>query len=116
MKKFLLFFVLSKDVSLINAQSQQKPLPHINQYIDFATAIGNSEGTAAFSYVHDWRFGKRKRLEAGLGLRLTSYLGTKREFYTAPARLARTTTVPFAIVFAGHEEKNLDTLTLQRPF
>jgi len=29
--------------------------------------------------------------------------------------LARSTTVPFAIVFAGHEEKNLDTLTLQRP-
>ena len=115
MKRFLLFIISCVNISLINAQSRQKPLPHINQYIDFATAVGNSEGAATFSFVHDWRFGKRRRLEAGLGLRLTSYLGTKREFYTAPARLARSTTVPFAIVFADHEEKNLDTLTLQRP-
>ena len=116
-KRARIFFIIAAITALgLDGQAQQKPLPHINQYIDFATAVGSSEGTAAFSFVHDWRFGKRKRLEAGLGLRLTSYIGSKKEFYTAPARLARSTTVPFAIVFAGHEEKNIDTLTVQRPF
>src|SRR4030095_11435509 len=54
--------------------------------------------------------------ELGLGLRWTTYTGTKREFYTAPASLARSSTVPFAGVFSGHEFQNVDTLTVQRPF
>ena len=108
-----LMFVLIISSAL---HAQQKSLPRINQFIDFSGAIGSSEGTVAFSFVRNWRVGEKRKFEIGLGTRITSYLGVKREFYTAPARLARSTTIPFVIVFAGHEEKNIDTLTVQRPF
>ena len=38
-----------------------------------------------------------------------------KDFTTAPARLARSTTIPFVIVFAGQVTQNWDTLTVQRP-
>jgi len=88
----------------------------ISQFLDLSATIGDKEGALAASFVHNWRIGKNKKWEAGIGLRLTTYLGSRKDFYTAPARLARSTTVPFVIVFAGHEEKNIDTLTIERPF
>jgi len=90
-------------------------MPRIHAYLDFTVALGNQEGTAIFSYVRNWRLGKTGKLELGLGLRWTSYIGTKTTFYTAPANLARSSTVPFLGVFSGHEEQNIDTLTVQRP-
>ena len=96
--------------------AQQSPLPRINQFADIAATLGNSEGAFAGSYVHNWRIGKKRKWEAGLGIRSTSYFGTKKDFYTAPGRLARTTTTPFIIVFAGQKTENWDTLTVQRPF
>lgn len=50
-----------------------------------------------------------------MGARSTFYSGTDKPFYTAPARLARSTTLPFIIVLAGHYEKNIDTLTVRKP-
>src|SRR6266404_5123430 len=96
--------------------AQENIPPHIHSYIDFTLAFGDQEGTAAGSYVRNWWLGKTRKLELGLGLRLTSYTGAKREFYTAPARLARSSTVPFVGVFSGHEYQNVDTLTVQSPF
>ena len=52
----------------------------------------------------------------GLGVRWTSYFGTKKDFLTAgPAKYTRSFTTPFLIVFAGQEESVFDTLTVQRP-
>lgn len=86
------------------------------QLADLAVTVGESQGSAAASYVHNWVIGKNKKWELGYGVRLTSYFGTKKDFITAPARLARSTTFPFAIVFADQLEKNFDTLSVQRPF
>lgn len=99
-----------------SSYAQQKPLPRINQFADLTGTIGSSQGSIAASYVHNWRIGKRKKWEAGVGARYTGYFGTKRDFTTAPARLARTTTTPFIIFFAGQKTENWDTLTVQRPF
>jgi hypothetical protein len=88
----------------------------LNRFVDVAGTVGQSQGTTAASYVHNWKIGKKRKLEAGLGLRWTSYVGTKTNFTTAPARLARSNTTPFLIVFAGQETQNWDTLTVQRPF
>lgn len=52
----------------------------------------------------------------GIGLRNTAYFGVKRDFWTAPAKLARTNTTPFLIFFAGQKTENWDTLTVQRAF
>lgn len=104
-----IFFFIS-----IFSFGQQKNT-RINKFADLAGTIGSSRGAAALSYVHNWKLGKKQKWEAGLGLRVTSAFGTKQEYTTAPARLARSTTIPFIIVFAGQETQNWDTLTVQRP-
>jgi hypothetical protein len=85
-------------------------------FIDLAGTVGSSRGAAALSYVHNWKLGKKQKWEAGIGARFTSSFGTKQEYTTAPARLARTNTIPFLIVFAGQKTENWDTLTVQRPW
>jgi len=86
-----------------------------NQFADVAAAVGSSRATVALSFVHNWKLGKKQKWEAGIGARLTTFFGTKQEHTTAPAKLARGTTTPFAVVFAGQKTENWDTLTVQRP-
>ncbi len=100
----------------LSAEAQQKPLPRISQFADLAATVGNAEGSIAGSYIYNWRIGKKRKWEAGLGIRSTSYFGVKKDFITAPARLSRSFTTPFAVVFAGQKTENWDTLTVQRPF
>ena len=114
MKKYLLFGLFFLVAATIQAQVQS--LPRINQFADLTGTVGQSQGTVAASYVYNWRLGKKKKWEAGLVLRYTGYFGVKRDFTTAPGRLARSTTTPFVIVFAGQKTENWDTLTVQRPF
>ncbi len=101
--------------SVYQLQAQEKPLPHISQFADITLTAGNAQGAAAISYVYNWRLGKTRKWELGLGGRLTSYLGRKQDFITSPARLSRSTTTPFLIVFAGQKTENWDTLQVQRP-
>ncbi len=114
-KQFFLFSLLL--ISLVNnVFSQTGKLPRINSFVDLAATVGESQGAVAASYVHNWRLGTKKKWEIGYGVRWTSYFGVKKDFTTAPGRLARSTTFPFVIVFAGHETQNEDTLQVQRPF
>ncbi len=113
-KKRLFFSIII--FSTLNTRAQDAIPPRIHAFVDFTIAAGNQEGTGAFSYVRNWGVGKSRKLELGLGLRWTSYLGNNREFYTAPARLARSSSVPFINVFSGHEYVNVDTLTVKRAF
>ena len=112
MKKYLFLIVLLSAAAVVNAQKKDS---RISQFVDLTGTIGKSQGTAAASYVHNWKIGKRKKWEAGLGLRWTTYFGTKTDFITAPAKLARTNTTPFLIFFAGQRTDYHDTLTVQRP-
>src|SRR5689334_12162098 len=93
--------------------AQHQMYPRINRFADITGTAGSSQGTVAASYVHNWHIGKRRKWEVGAGLRWTTYFGTKTDFITAPARLARSTTTPFLIVFAGQKTANWDTLTVQ---
>lgn len=102
--------------SVIITKAQVKKSPAYNQFVDLTGTIGSSQGSIAGSYVYNWKIGKKKKWEAGIGARWTSYFGTKKDYTTAPARLARSTTFPFVIVFAGQKYENWDTLTVQRPF
>ena len=112
MRKYLLSVIMFFSVIVVSAQ---KKVSRINRFVDLTGTIGKSQGTAAASYVHNWKIGKRKKWEAGLGFRWTTYFGVKTDFTTAPARLARTSTVPFLIFFAGQRTDYHDTLTVQRP-
>ena len=95
--------------------AQLTALPGVSRFADITLTAGKSQGAIAASYVYNWRLGSKKRWEAGIGLRYTGYLGTKKDFITAPGRLARSTTTPFLIVFAGQKTENWDTLAVQRP-
>ncbi len=95
---------------------QSKPKSNLDEFFDLSATIGESQGTVAGAYVHNWKIGKKQKWQIGYGVRLTSYFGVKNDFITAPARLARSTTFPFLIVFAAQETKNFDTLNVQRPF
>lgn len=116
LKKVSLFSCLIFSAVFCNAQQKQPALNNINQFADLTATFGNSQGSVALSYVYNWRLGKSKKFELGLGGRLTSYYGTKKDFITAPASLSRSSTFPFLIVFAGQKTENWDTLTVQRPF
>ena len=112
-----LISALSFLLTAINGISQDKPaIPSFNQFADITATAGSSQGALAFSYVYNWKTGEKKKFELGLGLRSTIYSGTKKDYITAPAKLSRSNTIPFAIVFAGQETQNWDTLTVQRPF
>ncbi|MEN9298600.1 MAG: hypothetical protein RLZZ429_913 [Bacteroidota bacterium] len=103
---------------LVNiAMAQTVPIKKTNRFIDLALTAGTSQGSVAFSYVHNWKIGKKQKWEIGVGGRLTSYFGTKKEYVTAgPARLTRSHAIPFLIFFADQKPENWDTLNVQRPF
>ena len=112
-----IFIATSACYCIAFADAQQtNTLPHTNRFVDLTGTVGASQGAVAGSYVYNWRVGENRKLEIGLGGRVTSYFGTKKDFTTAPGRLARSTTIPFIIVVAGQEIQNWDTLTVQRPF
>lgn len=112
-KEFSLLVLLSAILLTVNSYSQD--LRH-NKFLDLTGTIGTSQGTVAGAFVYNWKIGARRKIEAGLGVRWTTYAGTKRDFLTAgPARKTRSYTTPFLIFFAGQEEQNFDTLTVQRP-
>jgi hypothetical protein len=110
MKKHSLLLLLLLGQTM--AFSQVNPT---TDHVDLAGTIGSGRGTAALSYVHNWRLFKKQKWEIGLGLRFTSGFGEKQEYTTAPAKLARTSTIPFVIVLSGQKTENWDTLTVQRP-
>lgn len=115
MKKYVFaFFFLPGGVAV--SYAQQTKLPKTNQLADFSATIGSSQQSLAASYVYNWGIGTKRKFELGVGVRNTAYFGVKREFWTAPAKLARTSTTPFLIFFAGQKTENWDTLTVQRAF
>lgn len=105
---FLLFFSL-------NASSQIKKQISSKKEFDFTATVGQKQGSLAFGFDQLFLVSK-KRWQIGYGVRLTNYLGDKRDFITAgPARYTRSFTAPFLIFFAGQREVNFDTLVVQMP-
>ena len=111
-----ILYMLLLLVPALVGKGQDEKRNSVNQFVDFTATAGKSQGSFALAYVHNWKIGKGKKPEAGVGARLTSYVGTKTTFITAPGKLARSTTIPFVIVFAEQETANWDTLSVQRPF
>ena len=115
MKSSIVTICLVLLVSIVTAQTVSTK--KTNRFVDLALTAGTSQGSAAFSYVHNWKIGKKQKWEIGIGGRLTSYFGTKRDYITAgPARLTRSHSIPFLIFFADQKPENWDTLNVQRPF
>lgn len=111
-KTIIVIFILSFVATVSVAQTKAP----VSRFIDLSGTIGEDQGTVSLSYVHNWKTGKKKKFELGVGGRFTTYAGTKKDFVTAgPASLTRTSSIPFLGVFAGINEENIDTLNVQRP-
>ena len=73
MKKSFLFPIIIFTSAFVHAQ--QPLLPRINQFVDMAGIVGSSQGAISGSYVYNWRLGKSKKWEAGIGLWYGGYFG-----------------------------------------
>lgn len=83
--------------------------------VDLTLAAGSSQATFSLVGWHQWQLGKKQRLSIGIGPRITSYVGNKKDFWTAPANIARGSSAPFLVVLSSQETQNWDTLNVQRP-
>lgn len=116
MIKKIISLILSNFIFL-SALIAQKESKGFTKWVDAGVSAGQSQGAFSLSYNFAKKIGKKQKWEIGAGLRLTSYIGSKKDFITAgPAKYTRSFTLPFLIVFAGQNEVNFDTLTVQRPF
>ena len=114
-KKFLFYALMLFPCSYLIAQ--KTVASNIDQFVDVAATIGNSQQSFAESYVYIWQFGKKKKWEFGTGFRATSTFGTNLNYTTAgPARLTRGTDIPFLVVASSQKTENWDTLTINNPF
>lgn len=108
MKK-ILTLMISVIVLSVTATAQKKTKKTIDQYADISVGIGSSQFTSSLSYVHNWKIGKRKKWEVGLGARFTSYFGSNLYFRTAPAKLTSGKTDP-TVLFTQDIEQNIDSV------
>jgi hypothetical protein len=79
--------------------------------LEFTAAIGESSGTISVLGERDWQVGEKKNFIIGGGVRLTSFMGSDRNFITAPAKLTSGSTGPL-VIFKENIEENIDTLRL----
>jgi hypothetical protein len=87
-----------------------------SQWLDISATVARKQSVLSASWVKNWDIGKAKKIELGIGARLSLYGGNDRAFITAPAKYARTNTTPFYIVIAGQKTWCWDTLTVEEPF
>lgn len=106
-KTIITTLVLVFTISALHAQ-HKTPRP-VDNFVEFTGGIGSSQGSGALAYVYNWKFGKRKRMELGLGAKLTSYFGSNLYFKTAPAKLTSGKTDP-SVLFSSDIEENIDSV------
>ena len=114
--RFLLVLIFMISYSAFNGLNAQSITKLEKNEIMMSSAFSSTQGTISLGYQYHWQLGKKKRWEIGLGLRNTSAFSSKNDYITAPARLARSSTVPFLVVFSDQLSQNWDTLAVQRPF
>ncbi len=112
MKKIIFTTFLFVLVSGIAIAQQKKPKA-VDNFVDVTAGIGSSQFTGTLSYVYNWKVGKRKRWELGLGARFTSYFGSNLYFRTAPAKLTSGKTDP-TVLFREDIDANIDSVLFPR--
>jgi hypothetical protein len=110
---YLLFLLCTLSNKLV---AQEHLPPRMNKFADISFTLSGSQQSIALAYVHNWRVGKKRKIDVGLGVRNTFYFGVKKDFWTAPASLSRGSQAPFIGVFSSQKTENWDTLVVQRAF
>ncbi len=89
--------------------AQNKKIRAVDNFAEVTAGIGDHQGTGALAYVYNWKLGKRKKIELGLGAKFTSYFGSNLYFTTAPAKLTSGKTDP-TVLFADDINENIDSV------
>lgn len=100
---------------IFKSSGQQVTPMNTRKFINVSVAAGFSQATLSGSFAGKWRVAKNKKWNVGLGLRVTLFDGHNNEFYIAPARLTRSSSIPFVIILARQETQNIGTLTVGSP-
>jgi len=108
MSKLIVTILMVGGIGIAYAQT----IPTSFTFVDLNGAIGNSEGTLAFSFNFDKNLGKKQRIVVGGGVRFTSYLGKNQYYITAPAELTSGDTGP-GVIFKENIEANIDTFLIK---
>ena len=85
-----------------------------NNFLDGTFSIGKNEGSLSIHFAKLWNLSKKQKLSAGVGARLSSYLGANQYYVTAPAELTSGSTGPF-VIFKENMVENMDTFLIQSP-
>ncbi len=108
MKKNLVL-IISVIFLSASVTAQKKTKRPVDRFADLTLGIGASQVTGSLSYVHNWKLGKRKKWELGLGVRYSGYFGTNLYYRTAPAKLTSGKTDP-TVLFTDDIEENIDSV------
>ncbi|OQP57226.1 hypothetical protein A3860_11760 [Niastella vici] len=95
-------------------QAQKKLWPPSIQSVELVMAAGKNDYTIAGSFENNFQIGKQKRLLLGAGIRITVYGASNKDYFTAPASLAKGATGP-GILFKERINENLDTIQIGHP-
>lgn len=95
------------------AFGQETKIRAVDNFAEFTAGFGSSQVTGALAYTYNWKVGKRKKFELGLGARLTSYFGRNLYFTTAPAKLTSGKTGP-AVLFSEDINEHIDSVLFPR--
>jgi hypothetical protein len=91
----------------LNAQQVREGYKN-NNHFDIALAGGKNGISTAFSWVHLYGLGQKKKLNIGYGIRLTNYFGNENLYTTAPPQLIKDEKID-TIRFSTAQTNSLNT-------
>lgn len=105
MRISLLFFLL---ISVLTVNAQDEPRERTTQ-ADFMLGVGSGQTNVSLSYQEGWKFGAKKKLVMGVGLRANGFFASDKYFVTAPAKLVKGEAGPAAL-FNDKIPGNMDSV------
>lgn len=105
MRIALLFYLLLL-VSTVSAQDARRER---TRQADLMLGFGSGQTNLSVSYQAGWKFGEKKRLVMGVGLRSNAFFANEKYFETAPARLVKGEAGPGAF-FNKKIPENMDSV------
>lgn len=104
--RLALSIVLSLSILTAVAQDESRERTTL---ADFMLGVGSGQTNVSFSYQEGWKFGAKKRLVMGVGIRANAFFASEKYFVTAPAKLVKGEAGPGAL-FKDKIPANMDSV------
>lgn len=78
------------------AHAQEEPRERTSD-MHYMLGVGSGQTTVSASYQTGWKFGEKKRLVMGVGIRANAFFASGKYFVTAPAKLVKGEAGPAAL-------------------